>query len=305
MDRALKIAVASGKGGTGKTTVAVCMALTAAAAGKGVEYLDCDVEEPNGHIFLKPQILSHIQATVPVPEVIEEKCNGCGACADICVYNAIAVARKKVLIFPELCRGCGACSLFCPQRAFVETSRPVGTVEAGAGKGIAFIRGVLAIGQIMSPPVIAAVKKAGGRQDIQFLDCPPGTSCPVIEAVRDADAVLLVTEPTPFGLHDLTLAVEMAKALEKPFCVALNRSDLGDDRTRAYCRQENIPIILSLADDRRVAEAYARGEVLIEALPSYAPLFVDAWQRLWAWCIGQIPANEVPATADEKRTATA
>jgi MinD superfamily P-loop ATPase len=305
MDRPLKIAVASGKGGTGKTTVAVCMALTAAAAGKGVEYLDCDVEEPNGHIFLKPQILSHVPATVRVPEVIEDKCNGCGFCAEICAYNAIAVAQKKVLIFPELCRGCGACSLFCPEGAFVETSRPVGTVETGAGKGIAFIRGVLSIGQIMSPSVIAAVKEAGGGQDIQFLDCPPGTSCPVIEAVRDADVVLLVTEPTPFGLHDLTLAVEMAKALAKPFCVALNRSDLVDDQTRAYCRQENIPIILSLKDDRRIAEAYARGEVLIEALPSYVPLFIDAWQKLWAWCTGQIPEYALPATDSEKRTATA
>jgi len=300
----LKIAVASGKGGTGKTTVAVSLALTAAAAGKTVQYLDCDVEEPNGHIFLKPQIHSRFPATVRLPEVIEKKCNGCGVCADICAYNAIAVVKKKVLIFPELCRGCGACSLFCPQGALVEISRPVGTVEIGAGAGGAFIRGVLSIGQIMSPAVIAAVKDAAGDQEITLLDCPPGTSCPVIEAVRDADAVLLVTEPTPFGLHDLTLAVEMTRALEKPFCVALNRFDLGDDKTVTYCREENIPIVLSIADDRRIAEAYARGEILIEALPSYAPVFTDAWERILAWYESQISKKQIPVLLNQGKAAT-
>jgi MinD superfamily P-loop ATPase len=302
MNNPLKIAVASGKGGTGKTTVAVNLALTATAAGKTVQYLDCDVEEPNGHIFLKPQIHSRFPAMVRLPEVIEEKCNGCGICADICAYNAIAVVKKKVLIFPELCRGCGACSLFCPQGAFMEISRPVGNVEIGAGAGVAFIRGILFIGQIMSPAVIAAVKDAGGGTEIQLLDCPPGTSCPVIESVRDADAVLLVTEPTPFGLHDLKLAVKMTRALEKPFCVALNRFDLGDDKTVAYCREENIPIILSIPDDRRIAESYARGEILIEALPFYAPVFIEAWERLWAWCIG--PIREKEATVMERNAAS-
>ena len=301
-DHPLKIAVASGKGGTGKTTVAVSLALTAAAAGKTVQYLDCDVEEPNGHIFLKPQFQSRFPATVRLPEWIEEKCDGCGVCAGVCAYNAIAVVRGKVLIFPELCRGCGACHLFCPLDAFVEISRPVGTVEIGAGAGLSFIRGLLDIGQIMSPAVIAAVKEAGGGHEIMLLDCPPGTSCPVIEAVRDADAVLLVTEPTPFGLHDLTLAVEMTRALEKPFCVALNRFDLGDDKTVAYCREENIPIILSIPDDRRIAEAYARGEILIEALPSYAPVFIEAWERLWAWCIDPIRKKE--ATVMERNAAS-
>ncbi|MCX5857803.1 MAG: 4Fe-4S binding protein [Deltaproteobacteria bacterium] len=262
-----------------------------------------DVEEPNGHIFLKPQIDSSFPATVLLPKVMEGQCDGCGVCADICAYNAIAVVRKQVLIFPELCRGCGACSLFCPRKAIVEISQPVGTVEIGAAVGVAFVQGILSIGQIMTPAVIAAVKGAAGDQEIILLDCPPGTSCPVIEAVRDVEAVLLVTEPTPFGLHDLTLAVEMTRALKKPFCVVLNRFDLGDDKTIAYCREENIPIVLSIPDDRRIAEAYARGEALIKALPSYAPVFIDALERLLAWCETHVPKKQIPVPRNHGRTA--
>jgi MinD superfamily P-loop ATPase len=304
MTNPLKIAVASGKGGTGKTTIAVSLAMAAASFGTTVQYLDCDVEEPNGYIFLKPQIHSRFPAIVLLPKVIEDKCNGCGDCADICAYNAIAVVKENVLIFPELCHACGACSLFCPRDAIVEISRPVGTIEIGEGGGIAFVQGLLSIGQIMTPAVIAAVKGAAGDQEITLLDCPPGTSCPVIEAVRDADSVLLVTEPTPFGLHDLRLAVEMTRALEKPFCVVLNRYDLGDDKTVAYCREENIPIVLSIPDDRRIAEAYARGEALTEALPSYAPVFIDAWEGLLAWCGTHIPKKQVPPPRNHGRTAT-
>jgi MinD superfamily P-loop ATPase len=304
MTNPLKIAIASGKGGTGKTTIAVSMAMAAASSGKTVQYLDCDVEEPNGHIFLKPQIHSRFPATALLPKVIEDKCNGCGVCADICAYNAIAVVREQVLVFPELCRGCGACSLFCSRKAIVEISQPVGTVEIGAAAGVAFVQGILSIGQIMTPAVIAAVKGAAGDQEIILLDCPPGTSCPAIEAVRDVEAVLLVTEPTPFGLHDLTLAVEMTRALKKPFCVVLNRFDLGDDKTVAYCRKENIPIILSIPDDRRIAVAYASGEALTEALPSYAPVFTDAWERLLSWCERLIPKKQTPAPLDRGKATT-
>ena len=279
----LKIAIASGKGGTGKTTVAVSLAMTAAMAGRTVQYLDCDVEEPNGHIFLKPVIDTRVAATVPLPEVITERCNGCGLCADICEYNAIAVVKGRVLIFPELCRSCGACRLFCPQEAINDITRPVGTIEIGkTASGVSFIRGLLAIGQIASPAVIAAVKSAAANQEVLLLDCPPGTSCPVIEAVKDADLVLLVTEPTPFGLHDLTLAVEMTRALEIPFAVILNRCDMGNDDVEAYCRREEIPLVLSIPDDRRIAQAYAEGNPLIEALPSYGKLLADGWQRIFA-----------------------
>ncbi len=304
MNDSPKIAVASGKGGTGKTTVAVSLALAAKAAGKRVQYLDCDVEEPNGHIFLKPQIHSRFPATVTLPEVAKAQCNGCGDCAGICVYNAIAVVKGQVLIFPELCRGCGACAMFCPKGAIVETSRPVGSVEIGTSDGIAFVQGLLSIGQINAPAAIVAVKDAAEDRNITLLDCPPGTSCPVIEAVRDADAVLLVTEPTPFGLHDLTLAVEMTRALKKPFCVVLNRSDLGDDKAIAYCRLENIPVILSIPDDRQIAEAYARGVALTEALPAYTPVFADALKRLLAWCERHVPDKRAPVPLHRGKAAT-
>jgi MinD superfamily P-loop ATPase len=283
MRDSLKIAVASGKGGTGKTTVAVCLALTAAASGGTVQYLDCDVEEPNGHIFLKPHLDVGIAATVPIPEVIADRCNGCGRCADVCEYNAIAVVKGEVLIFPELCHSCGACRLFCREEAIVDANRSVGTIESGSAEGgLFFIRGVLDIGQIASPAVIAAVKEAAGGAAISFIDCPPGTSCPVIEAVKDADLVLLVTESTPFGLHDLTLAVEMTRALDIPFAVILNRCDLGTDNVETYCMREGIPIVLSIPDDRRIAQAYAEGQSVFAVLPSYKVLFAEGWERIIA-----------------------
>lgn len=279
----LKIAVASGKGGTGKTMFSISLALSAAVTGRTVQYLDCDVEAPNGHIFLKPQIEKSLPATIPIPEVIIDLCNGCGFCAGVCEYNAIAVVKGQVLIFPELCRGCGACRLFCPQKAIVETARPVGTVEIGRTEsGLSFMRGLLTIGEIASPAVIAAVKKSAEDKDISILDCPPGVSCPVIEAVKDADLVLLVTEPTPFGLHDLMLAVEMTRALHLPFGVILNRCGTGDNDTRAYCRQEAIPLIASLPDDWRIAQVYAEGKPVFETLPVYKDTFSGAWRHIMA-----------------------
>ena len=277
----LKIAVASGKGGTGKTMVAVSLALSAAVTGRTVQYLDCDVEAPNGHIFLKPRIEKKLPATVPIPELIPDLCNGCGVCADVCQYNAIAVVKGRVLIFPELCRGCGACHLFCPQNAITEAARPVGTVEMGRTEsGLSFIRGLLDIGQIASQAVIAAVKEAAGKADISILDCPPGVSCPVIEAVKDADIVLLVTEPTPFGFHDLVLAVEMVRALHLPFGVILNRYGTGYTETKTYCGREGIPLIATISDDWSIAQAYAKGEPIFDALPAYREVFAGAWRHI-------------------------
>lgn len=276
----MKIAIASGKGGTGKTTIATNLALTLANTGRTIQILDCDVEEPNCHIFLKPEIESSSTVTVPIPKVIEEKCTGCGICADVCEFSAIAVIKGKVLIFPELCHGCGACKLFCPEDAFIEVPRELGIVEKGKTNGIRFVHGLLNIGELMSPAVISGVKKAAGDPEILILDSPPGTSCPVIEAVKDAEFVLLVTEPTPFGLNDLELAVGMVRELSIPFAVAINRSDVGNEDVKEYCRREKIEIVLEIPNDRRIAEAYSRGEMVIHSLPEYQKTFESCWTRI-------------------------
>ncbi|MFH2074996.1 MAG: ATP-binding protein [Pseudomonadota bacterium] len=276
----MKIAIASGKGGTGKTTIAVNLALTIASLGQPVTLLDCDVEEPNCHLFLKPVITGSRPVTIPQPKVLEERCNGCGVCADICEYHALTVMGKQVLVFSELCHGCGACSLLCPEKAIVEEGHPIGLVEEGVSHNIRFVQGRLNVGEMMSPAVIRRVRERGDAAGLCIIDSPPGTSCPVVESVRGTDFVLLVTEPTPFGLHDLTLAVEMVRTLARPFAVALNRCDAGDEGVRSYCEWEGIEILLSIPDDRRIAESYARGDIVIEKLPEYREVFDRCYRRI-------------------------
>ena len=233
----MKIAVSSGKGGTGKTTVATNLAVTAVRADRSAGYLDCDVEEPNGFLFLKPQINETRPVSVSIPAVDLDKCNGCGQCGEICQYSAIVSMDKQVLVFAELCHGCGGCWLVCPTGAITRVASPDRATAKWAQAGdVHCVQGLLNIGEAMSPPVIAAVKEAAPDVDFLVIDSPPGTSCPVIESVRDSDFVLLVTEPTPFGLNDLKLAVEMVRALKLPFAVVINRADVGDGDTKAYCR---------------------------------------------------------------------
>lgn len=264
------IAIASGKGGTGKTTLAVNLAGLMQGP---VTYVDCDVEEPNGHIFLNPEIEHSATVTIPVPCVDRDKCTGCGRCVEACRFNALACVKGTILVFSELCHGCGGCTLACPEQAITEQGHEIGVVEKGHANGLGFIQGRLKIGVPMSPPLIRAAKEAAPYHGTVIVDAPPGTSCPVIAAIKDCDLVVLVTEPTPFGLHDLILAVETVRKLDIPFGVAINRCDNGDDRVLAYCKREIIPVLAEIPDDRRIAEAYSRGEIAIEAVPEMRPIF--------------------------------
>jgi len=275
----MRIAIASGKGGTGKTTIAVNLACVLADNGLAVQYLDCDVEEPNGHIFLKPEITVTEQVGIPVPVVDEEECTGCRKCAAVCQYHAIAVLQKP-LVFAELCHGCGGCALFCPEHAIREEQRAIGVVETGRADGVAFAQGRLNVGEPLAPPLIRAVKKKALADGVALLDAPPGTSCPVVATVRDADYVLLVTEPTPFGLNDLRLAVEMIRGLGRRHGVVINRATIGDGRVREYCAAEKIPVLLELPDDRRVAEAYSRGRMAVRVLPGWQLMIRELWQHI-------------------------
>jgi len=269
----MRIAIASGKGGTGKTTVAVNLAFVAARDGRSVTYLDCDVEAPNGHIFLKPQITGTSAVYSMVPKVDEGRCSLCRRCAEVCRFSAIVCIGTQVLVFPELCHACGGCSLVCEDRAITEVRREVGALAVGNSGRIQFVQGRLNLGEVKSPHVIKAVKAAAPPAELSIIDAPPGTSCPVIESVRDSDFVLLVTEPTPFGLHDLKLAVELVRALELAFGVIINRADAGDGAVRAYCREERIEVLAEIPNDREIAEAYSRGELICQTLPRYDSLF--------------------------------
>jgi len=273
------ISIASGKGGTGKTTVAVNLALSLDGA-HSVQFLDCDVEEPNAHFFLKPKIRQSQPVFLPIPEVMEEICTYCGKCAEICAYNAIAVLKDSILIFPELCHGCGGCTLLCPEKAIKEKGQRIGIIELGSSNNILFIHGKLDIGQAMSPPLIRAVKNHINSKHTVIIDAPPGTSCPVIESVKRSDFSLLVTEPTPFGLNDLRLAVETLKELKIPFGVIINRADVGDKQIQDYCQKENIPILMNIPMDRNIAVAYSEGKSIIETQPSYREKFLELFEKV-------------------------
>jgi len=265
------LAIASGKGGTGKTTVAVNMARVLDDA---VLLLDCDVEEPNAHLFLKGCVEAEETVSIPVPQVDESLCDGCGKCGSFCAYHAIVSFGTIPLVFPEMCHGCGGCTLVCPPKAIRETDRRIGVVETIRAENITLIQGRLDIGVAMAPPLIRAVKAHLKGHLPAILAAPPGTSCPVIATLRDVDFVVLVTEPTPFGLHDLKLAVETVRELGTHFGVVINRVGVGDDRVLTYCIAEAIPILAEIPDDRRIAEAYSRGELIVDALPEYRGLFL-------------------------------
>ena len=273
------VSVASGKGGTGKTLVATNLALSLKDKVK-VQFLDCDVEEPNAHIFLKPMLDSREPVRIPVPAVDEEKCTYCRRCAQVCAYKAIAVVKKRVLVFPQLCRGCGACSYLCPDHAISEEWREIGTVEWGQSDGMSFAHGKLLVGEAMAPPVIRAVKQHIDVDRVAIMDIPPGTSCPVVEGIRHSDFCLLVTEPTPFGLHDLVLAVEVTRRLAIPCGVVINRAGVGDGKVEDYCARNNIPVLLTIPLDRHIASLYSVGKSLVEETPEWRQRFLDLSEKI-------------------------
>jgi MinD superfamily P-loop ATPase len=270
------ISIASGKGGTGKTTVALNLAFCLS----NVQLIDCDVEEPNLHLFLPFQADRILPVTLPVPRVDEGICTHCGKCAEICQFKALAVIKDQVLVFDELCHGCGGCARLCPWGAIREHPREIGQIQIGRVDGLAFLYGVLNVGEPMAPPVIRRVKEFLAKEKTAIIDCSPGTSCPVVEAVKGSDFCLLVTENTPFGLNDLELAVEMVRALRIPLGVFINRSDLGDRRIMEYCRREKIPVLGELPNDRRIAEVYSRGGVVIREIPEYRNHFISLFQAI-------------------------
>ena len=274
------IAVASGKGGTGKTTVCTNLAAVVGGSGRKVTYLDADVEAPNGHLFLDPVLDTEVPVTLPVPQVAEERCTACGKCGEICQYGAIVCLGQRTLVFTNLCHGCGGCSLVCPEEAIGEIEHPIGVVVQGQAGGIRFIGGRLNVGRPSAPPVIRAAQQSIPEEGVLLVDAPPGTSCAAVQAMEGADYVLLVTEPTPFGMHDLALSVQVVRVLGLPFGVVVNRADGVDPRVADYCDQEGIEVLMEIPDDRRVAEACSRGELVAETLPEYGIRFTALFDAL-------------------------
>jgi MinD superfamily P-loop ATPase len=272
------ISIASGKGGTGKTTIAVNLALSLPK--ETAQVIDCDVEEPNSHLFLNPSIHLVTSVGIPVPRIDESKCTYCGKCAQVCEYHAIAIILKNVLVFDELCHGCGACSYLCPEKAIFEVEREIGIVQEGSADGIPFVNGVLNIGEPMASPLIRKVKERIQKDKTVILDAPPGTACPVIETVKGSDFCLLVTEPTPFGLNDLELAVGMLEKLKISKGVVVNKADVGDREVWDYCQSQNIPILMEIPMDRQIAESYSKGIPFVVENPSYIKKFQGLFEKI-------------------------
>jgi MinD superfamily P-loop ATPase len=271
------ISIASGKGGTGKTTVATNLAIS---VNRNVQLLDCDVEEPNAHLFLNPVIEKKDPVNAPVPKIDFDRCNFCKKCMEICRFGAIAVLKKNVMIFENLCHSCGGCFAICPEDAVIEQHRSLGEIERGNAKDISFVHGRLKIGQVMVPPIIKKVRSYTDPDLVTIIDAPPGTSCPVIAAMNKADFVLLVTEPTPFGLHDLKLAVETVKVLGLPSGLVINRAGLGNDEVKKYANKENLPILMEIPFDKRIAQIYSNGQMIADTLPGYREKFQALFKKI-------------------------
>lgn len=276
----LTIAVASGKGGTGKTTFSTNLALALSRNNKKTEYIDCDVEEPNGFIFLNPEIKNATAISIDVPQPNLDKCTGCGICGKFCKFSAIVSLNKNVLVFEELCHSCNGCITLCPANALEPKSIEVGLVEQGTKEDLTCAQGILKISSARTPTLISSVRKLANNNAVTILDAPPGTACAAVASLKDVDFVLLVTEPTPFGLNDLKLAVDMTRKLGIPFAVAINRCDIGNDETLKYCDSENIPVIMEIKESKQIAHAYSQGKMIIDVLPEYQDEFSSLYDKI-------------------------
>lgn len=275
----MQITISAGKGGTGKTTVATNLAL-ALKEDYEIQFLDCDVEEPDSKIFLHPNLESEEPINLKIPRVNDDLCTYCGECGEACQFNAIATFGENTLVYPELCHGCGLCSLVCPVDAITEQDNKIGELRSGISDGIEYHEGDLTIGSPMATPIISELKKKLDPEMISILDSPPGTACPVIESLHGSDFALLVTEPTLFGLHDLKLSVDVVKELKIPVGVVINRFGIGDDKVEDYCRSENIPILLRIPDNRKIAEYYSNGIPFIQKLDGWKEKFIHLFHKI-------------------------
>lgn len=271
------LSIASGKGGTGKTTVATNLALS---LGEGVQLLDCDVEEPNSALFVQPEWTSREIVYAMVPEVDEDACTRCGQCAELCQFKAISVLGNTILTFPELCHSCGGCMRVCPEGAVSEVGRPLGEMHIGRRNGLDFADAELNVGVAFAPPLIRRVRAETLPEKTVIIDAPPGTSCPVIAAVKGTDFVLMVTEPTPFGLSDLKLATEVVRILGIPCGLIINRAEMGYEDVHTFAESKGIPILMEIPFDRKIAEAYSRGEPLVDGMPEWRERFADLYERI-------------------------
>jgi len=270
------VSVASGKGGTGKTTVAVSLALAAASSRPDrVQLLDCDVEEPNCNLLLGMNLETAEEVNLGVPAIDKTKCDFCGKCADFCNYHALAVLPSDVIVFSELCHGCGGCMLLCPKGAIGEKTRTVGTIQRGRKDGLELYQGLLNIGEAVAVPVIKALKRKIDSGRLVILDSSPGAACPVVETIRGSDLCLLVTEPTPFGLHDLKIAVTVARKLNVPFGVVINRDGIGDGRVDDWCKDEKIPVLMRIPNSLEVARLYSKGIPPVLGMPDLNDRFIE------------------------------